>query len=183
MKTISLIAASLLALGWGAARADTAPSSRTTGMLLNDPTEPPPLTDVEVTPDPVVVPSPRGTPTTNVEVTAPPVNVDVNISPIATPAPPGTGRVTEFDRRSDDRSWVSRTGGALFVGGGFQDFTNSDLRSMTGSGGYWSARLVGGMRRIVGMEAAYVGDARNIDALGLGSNAHLVSNGVEGALG
>jgi hypothetical protein len=132
--------------------------------MLNDPTEPPPLTDVEVTADPVVVPSPPAPPTTNVEVSAPPV--DVNISPIATPAPPGTGRVTEFDRRSDYRSWVSRTGGALFVGGGFDDFTNGGLRSMTGRGGYWSARLVGGMRRIVGLEAAYVGNARNIDALG-----------------
>jgi len=40
------------------------------------------------------------------------------------------------------------------------------------------------MRRIVGMEAAYVGDARNISALGLSSNsdAHLVSNGLETAL-
>ena len=53
---------------------------------------------------------------------------------------------------------------------------------MTGSGGYWSARIVGGMRQIIGVEAAYVGNARTIDALGLNGNARLISNGLEGAL-
>jgi hypothetical protein len=53
---------------------------------------------------------------------------------------------------------------------------------MTGGGGYWSARIVGGMRRIVGLEGAYVGSARSIDALGLDRNARLISNGLEGAL-
>ena len=68
VKTVSLIAASVLALGWGAARADT------------------------LTPEPTAVPL-ATTPPTNVEVAAPQVNVEVNDHPIATPAPPGTGRV------------------------------------------------------------------------------------------
>jgi hypothetical protein len=33
-----------------------------------------------------------------------------------------------------------------------------------------------------GVEAAYIGNARNIDALGLDGNARLISNGAEGAL-
>ena len=76
----------------------------------------------------------------------------------------------------------SRPGRRIFVGGGFEEFTDNGLRSMTGGGGYWSARIVGGMRRIIGLEAAYVGNARNIDALGLDRNARLISNGAEGAV-
>jgi len=70
----------------------------------------------------------------------------------------------------------------MLVGGGVQDFTRSSIRDMTGTGGYWNARLLFGSRRIVGFEAAYIGSAQSIDALGLSSNATLVSNGAEGAL-
>jgi hypothetical protein len=67
------------------------------------------------------------------------------------------------------------------LGGGFEDFTNSNLQAMTGGGGAWSVRAVGGLYQFIGLEAAYVGAARRIDALGLSSNAALMSNGVEGA--
>ena len=80
------------------------------------------------------------------------------------------------------RPWVSRMGGGLLVGGGFEEFTNPNLRSMTGLGGTWNARIVAGTRQVIGFEAAYVGAARNINALGLSNDARLVANGVEGAL-
>jgi hypothetical protein len=79
------------------------------------------------------------------------------------------------------RGW-RKIGGAVLLGGGFEDFTNSSLQSMTGAGGAWNVRAVAGTYSIVGVEAAYIGSARNINALGLESNAALVGNGAEGAL-
>ena len=70
----------------------------------------------------------------------------------------------------------------MLVGGGFQDFTNGRLKDATGDGGYWTARIVAGTRQYVGMEAAYVGDARSITGLGLGNDSRLISNGLEGNL-
>src|SRR5262249_26803344 len=77
---------------------------------------------------------------------------------------------------------VGRIGGGFMVGGGFEDFTNSNLRSMTGAGGSWTARAVAGTRQYIGAEAAYIGAARSVEALGVSTNALLVSNGLEGNL-
>jgi hypothetical protein len=189
MKTISLIAAGVLALGWGTAMAETSPSAVTSGPP-DDGTMPPPhvSVDVDVDPAPPVTPADETPgPTTNVEVDTPPVNVDVIVNPpvAAAPAvvaPVATQPYADSERGRVYRSSLAPHGGGLFVGGGFEDFTSDDLRNMTGSGGYWSARIVGGMRRIVGLEAAYVGSARNIDTLGLDRNARLISNGAEGAV-
>ena len=183
MKTISLIAAGVLALGWATARAETSPSSVTSGPA-DDGTMPPPHVNVDVDLAPPVVPADETTtgPTTNVEVNTPPVNMDVNATPTAVPAPAERRQVWDSEPGRIYRSSVSPHGGGLFVGGGFEDFSDNNLRSMTGGGGYWSARIVGGMRRIVGVEAAYIGTARNIDALGLSGSARLISNGAEGAL-
>ena len=85
MKIISLIAAGVLVLGWGTARAETSPSSVTSGPP-DDGTMPPPHVnvDVDVSAAPPVIPAEETTtePTTNVEVNTPPVNVDVNVNPI-----------------------------------------------------------------------------------------------------
>jgi hypothetical protein len=156
MKTISLLAAGVVALGWATARAETSPSAVTSGPP-DDGTMPPPHVSVDVDPAPAVVPTP-------------------------VPAPAERRQVRDSEPGRIYRSSVSPHGGGLFVGGGFEDFTDDNLRSMTGVGGYWSARIVGGMRRIVGAEAAYIGNARDIDALGLGGSARLISNGAEGAL-
>jgi hypothetical protein len=181
MKTILLIGAVVLASGWGTARAETSPSSVTSGPR-DDGTMPPPHVNLDVTAAPPVVPAEETTaePTTNVEVNPPPANVGV--TPIVVPAPVETRQAVDSERGRIYPSSVSPRGGGLFVGGGFEDFTNDSLRSMTGSGGYWSARIVGGMRQIIGMEAAYVGNARTIDALGLSGNTRLISNGLEGAV-
>ena len=185
MKSISLIAAGVLVMGWGTARAETSPSSVTSGPR-DDGTMPPPHVnvDVAVSAAPPVVPAEETTTerTTNDEVNTRPVNVDVNVTPIVVPAPVAPRQVADSERGRIYPSSVSPRGGGFLVGGGFDDFTNNSLRSMTGGGGYWSARIVGGMRQIIGMEAAYVGNARTIDALGLSGNARLISNGLEGAL-
>jgi hypothetical protein len=75
--------------------------------------------------------------------------------------------------------WMTKIGTALMLGGGFEDFTNSNIRSMTGGGGSWDARIAAGTRHFVGLEAAYIGAVRGINALGL-PNTNLVSNGLEG---
>ena len=76
----------------------------------------------------------------------------------------------------------SHVGVGLLVGGGFKDFTNGRLQNVTGDGGYWTARVVAGTREYVGMEAAYVGDARSITGLGLSNDSRLISNGLSGNL-
>jgi hypothetical protein len=67
------------------------------------------------------------------------------------------------------------------AGGAYQDFTNSTMRSTTSGGGLWSARMIAGTNSIIGVEAAYIGGASQIQGLGITDNTpYLVSNGVEG---
>ena len=73
-------------------------------------------------------------------------------------------------------------GRRIFVGGGFEDFTNNSLRRHDRRRRVLERAHHGGIRQIIGMEAAYVGNARTIDALGLNGNARLISNGLEGAV-
>jgi len=74
----------------------------------------------------------------------------------------------------------SKIGVSLMAGGGVQDFTGSRIRDMTGTAGFWDVRAAVGTRSVVGLEAAYVGAAQSINALGLDSGAKLVANGLEG---
>jgi hypothetical protein len=78
--------------------------------------------------------------------------------------------------------WMNRVGAAFMLGGGFEDFTHTNVRSVTGQGGSWDVRLAAGTRQVIGIEAAYVGAARSIQTLGLQNDTVLVSNGVEGDL-
>jgi hypothetical protein len=221
--SLSMIAAGLLVLGGAAARAE----DKTTVEVVPPPannadssrtTPPPGDVDVNVTPkatpeNKAVSPSPavpgtQETPPAN-------VNVDVNpttpVQPALTPQqrgviPPAriidaniaaiTGGVTEShvpvgpnpfypvqprEVTPLEHSWVARIGAGVLVGGGYEDFTSSSARNMTSAGGMWTARVLAGTRHFFGVEAGYVGNARSVDALGLQSNARLVSNGVEGA--
>ena len=52
-------------------------------------------------------------------------------------------------------------GAGILVGGGFEDFTNNTMQNMTGTAGTWTARVLAGTRQFVGVEAAYVGNARS----------------------
>ena len=74
-------------------------------------------------------------------------------------------------------------GTSVQVGGGVFGFTDSGTEDfMDPVGGSWTARLIFGTRMPLALEAAYIGTANNIAALGLDSDTVLLSNGAEGAL-
>lgn len=149
-------------------------------------TPPPANVNVDVNPAPPV--APVGTPM-QPSVRPPARIIDANTAAITggvteSVAPVGPGpfvvpRQTEVTPL--EHTWVARVGAGILVGGGFEDFTNGTMKSMTSTGGNWTARILAGTRQFVGVEAGYVGSARSIDALGLQSSAVLLSNGLEGA--
>ena len=64
-------------------------------------------------------------------------------------------------------------------GGGVTGFLRSEARDYTSTGGNWNARVALGTRYIVAAELGYVGSAQSVNALGLDSDANLMSNGAE----
>ncbi len=70
-------------------------------------------------------------------------------------------------------------GMSLTVGGGVTAFTDQDMQDVTDPGGSWEARVTAGTREYIGLEAAYVGTAQAIDALGLDTDAILLGSGLE----
>lgn len=188
MKTLThmqLLAVAALALGATQARAETPSDARERNASpLDPPTEAAP--DARVAPEMTApvnttpAPSPLATPPAPVAPLSangtPATGVDTERFPPPAPEPASTGQLPSY------QPMMSRVGAGVLVGGGFEDFTSSNVRDMTSGGGFWNARLVAGTRQIVGLEAAYTGSARSIDALGLGGDARLVSNGAEGAV-
>lgn len=71
-------------------------------------------------------------------------------------------------------------GVGVSVGGGVMGFTDDEARDIADVGGAWDGRVAVGTKFPVGVEAAYVGSAQDIEALGLDEDAILVGNGVEG---
>lgn len=187
MRTLThmqLLAAAALALGATQARAETPTDAR---ERTSSPLDAPPAAgpDVRVAPETTVpidttpAPSPLATPPAPVvPLTAngsAPSALDTDRFPPPAPDPTSANDSTY-------QPGMSRVGAGVLLGGGFEDFTSSTVRDMTGGGGFWNARLVAGTRQIIGLEAAYIGSARSIEALGLGGDARLVSNGAEGAV-
>jgi hypothetical protein len=117
---------------------------------------------------------------TNITVLPPPSNGQVTTEsvPVA-PLPPVPGAPEGVYPGANVYSHV---GVGLLVGGGFNQYTNGRLQNITGDGGFWTARVVAGTREYVGMEAAYLGDARSINGLGLSNDSRLISNGLSGNL-
>jgi hypothetical protein len=109
----------------------------------------------------------------------PPPNGQVTESVPVAPLPPVPGAPEGV---YPGASVYSHVGVGLLVGGGFNDYTNGRLQNVTGDGGYWTARVVAGTREYVGMEAAYLGDARSITGLGFNNDSRLISNGLSGNL-
>jgi hypothetical protein len=155
-----------------------APGQAPTNVDVNV-TPPPAATAPPTTTAPKLVPTPGGD-TLAPEAQAPAMNngVSEQTQPVPVQPIPDQG-ARPYDAR---QGWGARIGGAVLVGGGVEDFTNNNMQALTGTGGAWNARVVGGTRQIVGLEAAYVGGAHSIDALGLSNSAVLLANGVEGAL-
>jgi outer membrane protein OmpA-like peptidoglycan-associated protein len=125
------------------------------------------------------------TPPPAVVETPPPAVEPVTPPPAAVPAPTfaaneNTGADTEAGAQ---HHYGVPFGFALLMGGGYEQFTNPNLRNATGNGGDWSVRAVAGTRSVIGFEAAYVGSARGIAPLGISTgDQRLVSNGAQGAL-
>jgi hypothetical protein len=80
-------------------------------------------------------------------------------------------------------TWMpsSGIGVGLFVGGGVTDFFDTAARSVTNTGGSWTARMTFGTRSIVGFEGSYIGGANAIAGFG-NTNATLLRSGLEGSL-
>ena len=123
-------------------------------------------------------PTQTNTGATNMAIPPPPNGQVVESVPVA-PLPPVPGAPEGVYPGSHV---YSKVGVGLLVGGGFNDYTNGRLQNVTGNGGYWTARVVAGTREYVGMEAAYLGDARSISGLGLSNDSRLISNGLSGNL-
>jgi hypothetical protein len=71
--------------------------------------------------------------------------------------------------------------GVVFAAGtGVTAFSGEVMRQQADTGGLWELRAVFGTRGFLGAEAAYVGWAAGISALGLPDRASIVSTGLEG---
>ena len=162
--------------------APTAPAPSATDTAAAPAVPPPPTSDDmnAATPPPGVPATPTQTPTgaTNMAIPPPP-NGQVTESVPVQPLPP---MYAAPEGVAPGATMASHIGVAMLVGGGFQDFTNGNLKNATGDGGYWTARIVAGTREYIGMEAAYEGSARGISGLGLNSDSRLVANGLSGNL-
>ena len=173
--------AAVRAAGTGAGRrgddaggGQTPAATTTSNVNITPPTQAPPVAAPSTT---RVMPPARIITANTAAITG---GVDRATLPVLPPPPAGLLPARRRARHVAHLGRARRAG--LLVGGGYEDFTNSTLRNMTGGAGAWNARVIAGTRQYVGVEAAYVGAARGIDALGVQSNALLLSNGVEGAL-
>jgi hypothetical protein len=203
------VAGAFVVLAWSTAQAQPVPEPSNNTTAIPDPNAPPATPAPAAAPAPDAGSATLGTPAPPADDAAPPFNVNPappSPPPIKSPPDNNTAAQTNavmensvqvppmptmgWGKPYPDHGTMYRPGynglpgfgWAAFVGGGFVDFTDSNLRSMTGGGGGWDARVVGGTRSYIGLEAAYVGSARSIDALGLAANSALVSNGFDGNL-
>jgi len=193
MTKAAITVAGALALVWTTARAEepsttvTAPPGSTT--TIKTPETPGSTGTTITTPgtrpsDPDAVTDDASAPaTTNIEI-APPTANNTVVAPTPAPVQPLSPAGSAYYQNEYRAPVAARPviGAGMLLGGGVQDFAQSNVRGMTGTAGYWNARLVFGTRQFVGFEAAYVGSAQSINALGLASDAVLVSNGAEGAV-
>lgn len=74
---------------------------------------------------------------------------------------------------------VEEYGLALTAGGGVGGFTQEEMRDATQVSGLWDVRAAFGTRKPLAVEAAYIGSAQTIDAIGLDANAVLLGTAVE----
>ena len=79
----------------------------------------------------------------------------------------------------DEGRSPSPYGFGVSAGAGVTGFVDGDMRAATDPGAAWDLRVAAGTRLPVSIEAAYVGSAQAIDALGLDPDAILVGSGLE----
>jgi hypothetical protein len=127
--------------------------------------EPAPAAEPEPTP-----PAPEPAPVAETPPPPPQTQIFAPVTVLPPPAPPAPYHPP------------SVLGMEATVGGGVTGFIDETPRNTATTGGSWEARLMFGSRLPLAVEAAYVGSAQSIDALGLANNAVLVGNGAEGDL-
>ena len=104
------------------------------------------------------------------------INIDADDDDVAVR---GTEEDYGYVEDDDDAHLMTGFGTSVQIGGGVFGFTDEAADDFMDTGGNWTARLVFGTRMPLALEAAYIGSANNISALGLDDDAVLVSNGVE----
>jgi opacity protein-like surface antigen len=173
-----LLCAALVSAGAGTALAQVAPDGKR-------PT-PPPIESPDSTnptaPDPTAPMPPDQTlppiesyPTTTSE---PPLPPPETTTPVVVTPPPQETNV--YVTAPVEEPMYKRYGLGISLGGGVQDFTDSDMRSTMGTAGFWDLRGVVGLNSPIAVEAAYVGSASDVDPrLGPSRSATLVGNGAE----
>jgi len=116
----------------------------------------------------------------NINATTPPPPQPAPTMTIVNP-PPTTTYVAPAPTyvESDSRGIYEKYGIGVALGGGVEGFAGDTLRNTTDPGGAWDVRLSLGMKSPLALEAAYVGSAQQINALGLSGNAYLVGNGAQ----
>jgi opacity protein-like surface antigen len=75
---------------------------------------------------------------------------------------------------------MERYGVTVAVGGGVVGFVDEQMRDTSGTGGIWDVRVGFGTNWLLSYETAYTGGIQPIDALGLDTDAQLLSTTVEG---
>jgi hypothetical protein len=103
----------------------------------------------------------------------------INIPPPEPAAPPPQ---TNFSAAPEPHYEGVPGGLAFSVGGGVDDFAQSDARRMTNMGGSWTARLTFGTRSYIAGEASYIGSAQNTQPVINANSRTLYGNGAQGAL-
>jgi outer membrane protein OmpA-like peptidoglycan-associated protein len=86
---------------------------------------------------------------------------------------------TRMDDDPSDDHLLTRFGMSVTVGGGVVDFMDGEARDLGDMGGAWEARLAVGTRMPIAIEAAYVGAAHDVNALGLDDSAVLLGTSAE----
>jgi hypothetical protein len=103
--------------------------------------------------------------------------------PETTPAPTTSPASTPsgYDDRSGggSRGFLGEYGLSLTVGGGVMGFTDKTMRDTAKTGGLWDVRVGVLTNKWVGAELAYQGGLQNIEALGLDTDARLLSTTLE----
>jgi len=150
----------ILSYGEGLPLDETEAPSRTNRRIVLMAVQKEPIVETSVSRQVVTVPAPADD-TRTVEK---PIFVDRVVPVLVTPPP----------RRL--------IGLEVLAGGGVTGFIDDHTNDVTDVGGTWSARVVAGTDRYLGFEAAYVGSAQDIDALGVDQNAVVLGNGLEGNL-
>ena len=91
----------------------------------------------------------------------------------------GLGSREALAQEASSQNMLEQYGLSLSVGGGVLGFTDTDMRDTADVGGLWDVRVGFFTNTWVGAEIAYQGGLQPMNALGLNSDAQLLSNALE----